>query len=338
MSGASSKPEEWWSSLTPTSEAAFFHSSDPDDPRLGDVAQRWTGGQPLVAKGQPVLVGFPCDEGVHRNHGRPGAAHAPAAIREQLYRLTAWDGPTQTDLASAKLVDLGNVRVDADLEAAQERLGAVVGALLQTGAVPIILGGGHETTYGHYLGYVAAEIECTILNVDAHLDVRPYPNGGHSGSPFRQAMEHPTQPLTPGCYAVLGAQRQSVARAHEEYVLKRSGRIHWAESSRAGLLAQLFGDELARAAAGELPLLLTIDADAFLQADVPGVSAPNPCGLDGSLWPALALQASASPSVRSLDLVEVNPDFDRDNQTARWAAIGIRQFLVGLASRASLGH
>jgi len=46
-----------------------------------------------------------------------------------------------------------------------------------------------------------------VVNLDAHLDVRPFPPGqGHSGSPFRQALEHPTHPLPGDLYCCLGAQ------------------------------------------------------------------------------------------------------------------------------------
>src|SRR5207248_6597570 len=120
---------------------------------------------------------------------------APDAIRAHLYRLTAWDGVTGTDLAGVGLADLGNVRAGDDLEAAQRRLGEAVAGVLRAGAVPVVLGGGHETAFGHFLGYTAAGVEVGIVNVDAHLDVRPYPAGGHSGSPFRQALEHPDRPL-----------------------------------------------------------------------------------------------------------------------------------------------
>jgi len=34
-----------------------------------------------------VLIGFCCDEGVHRNHGRAGARQAPDAIRKALANL-----------------------------------------------------------------------------------------------------------------------------------------------------------------------------------------------------------------------------------------------------------
>jgi len=85
-----------------------------------------------------------------------------------------------------------------------------------------VLGGGHETAYGHFLGYVGAKKKVGTLNIDAHLDVRPCSDGlGHSGSPFRQALEHPTQPLAGDHYVCLGAQPHSVSHAHWKYVLER---------------------------------------------------------------------------------------------------------------------
>lgn len=291
---------------------------------------------PALRPGQPVLLGFPCDEGVRRNGGRPGAARGPDAIRGFLYRLSTWDAVAGVDLAEAGLLDPGNVRVGSSLEEAQHRLGAAVAAVLSAGAIPIVLGGGHETTFGHFLGYAKAALDVAIVNVDAHLDVRPYPTGGHSGSPFRQAMEYAGRPLGPGRYVVLGAQRQSVARSHAEFVVRQGGRVHWLPNApRPDWLLSAFTAEAGRLRADAGNILLTVDADAFRQADVPGTSAPSPVGFTGDSWPELAYVAGSRPEVRSIDLVEVNPAFDTDGQTARWAALGVRQFLVGLAKRGS---
>jgi formiminoglutamase/guanidinobutyrase len=91
--------------------------------------------------------------------------------------------------------------------------------------------------------------------------------------------------------------------------------------------------EFERVTAGNGTMLLSIDADAFCQAHVPGTSAPSPIGIDGTCFPEIAFRAGLHQQVRSLDVVEVNPLFDRDDQSVRWAALGVRQFLVGLRIR-----
>jgi formiminoglutamase len=77
----------------------------------------------------------------------------------------------------------------------------------------------------------------------------------------------------------------------------------------------------------------TLDADAVCMADVPGVSAPNPVGLSGREVIACSRRAGANPLVSSFELVEINPYFDADGQSARWAALVIWHFLAGLAER-----
>jgi formiminoglutamase len=257
-----------------------------------------------------------------------GAAAAPDAIRKRLYRLVVWPELTSFGPDRAPILDLGNIAGGSDLDNTQTALGLVVAEVLAAGAIPVVLGGGHEIAYGHYQGYARAGLPCGILNVDAHLDVRPYDRGGHSGSPFRQAHEHPTHPLGPGRYVAFGVQRHSVSSRHCQYVEERGGRIVWTEAvaSEADGLEQ-FHSQLDWLARDGLSIYLTVDADAFRQADVPGVSAPNPVGLPGELWPRLAAVAGSDRRVASIELGEVNPAADRDDQTARWAAVGLWSFL-----------
>jgi formiminoglutamase len=305
----------------------------PDDPRLGEIVELWRGDLAALRPGRAVLLGFPQDEGVRRNHGRPGAAKAPNEIRRWLDRLTPWDGEAQVDLTEHPPLDLGNVRITGDLETAQTALGEVIAGILPTGAIPVVLGGGHETAYGHYLGYVAAHRRVGIVNVDAHLDVRPRLAGkGHSGSPFRQALEHPTQPLAGDHYVCLGAQPSSVNRQHWLFAKEQGCIVRWCSEVRQ-TLDQHFERERDRLAAANCQVYVTIDADAVQAADVPGVSVPNLAGLSGREVIACARRAGLSPQVSSFDLVEINPLYDRDNQSGRWGAHLIWSFLIGLAAR-----
>jgi formiminoglutamase len=332
MSGASSSAAAWSTRLEPALHLRD-HPPRRDDPRLEDVIEMWSGDAAALKPGRAVLLGFPQDHGIRRNHGRRGAAAAPQEIRRHLYRLTPWDGENDIELSAVPPLDLGNVHVAGTLEETQAVLGEVIAAVLERGAVPIVLGGGHETAFGHYLGYVAAARKVGIINIDAHLDVGPcHGDHGHCGSPFRQALEHPGRPLPRTHYACLGVQPHSVSRAHWLYAREHGCVVRWADEVRDHL-AEQFGKERDRFAAAGSSVYLSIDADVVRAADVPGVSAPNALGLSGAEVAALARRAGQSPAVASLDVVEVNPRHDRDGQSARWAALVVWNFLAGLAQR-----
>ena len=304
-----------------------------DDPRLHQFILRGAIDASAIQPACPVLLGFPIDDGVRRNGGRIGAAGGPDVIRGWLYRLTPTDPPSGLDIRELHPLDLGNLRPLRTLEESQEALGSIIGQLLQAGAVPIILGGGHETAFGHYLGYCCAGIRPSIINLDAHLDVRPMVGGlGTNGTPFRQAMIHTAAPLEPACYTCLGIQPQMTSQEHWEFCRRRGDTLVTADEMH-GQCAQVF--ERACSTLGNMggPIYLSVDADVARAADVPGVSAPNPTGLAGHELLACARRAGMNPQFRSFDLVELNPAHDVDQRGARWAATMVWHFLIGLVAR-----
>lgn len=294
-----------------------------DDRRLGHLLNPdITDAENLTA----VLLGFPVDEGVVRNGGRPGAAKAPDCIREWLYSMTpdARRGQTFVDLLNAT-ADAGNLVKDAPLRQLQSELGRELAEYLDRHIVPITMGGGHETAYGHFLGYVESERDVSILNWDAHVDVRPLKNGHpHSGSSFRQALEHQSGRCEN--YTVAGLQPQSVATAHVQFVENHGGDYLWADGLTKSAVKTVYEST-------GFPTMVTFDLDAVDQSQAPGVSAPAVGGLDQELWLHAAYHAGRSPQVTSVDLVELNPRVDTDNQTARLAALTVMHILRGLSDR-----
>ena len=297
-------------------------ATDADDPRLG----RWLAANRLGETTRVALVGFPSDEGVRRNGGRPGAAVGPAALRAALYRLTpdAADPDPFTALLE-RTCDLGDVPVTGDLAADQAALGAVVAALLGRGVVPVVLGGGHETAYGHFLGYVGAGRRVHLLNLDAHADVRPPKDGrGHSGSPFRQALDHPSG--LAASYTVAGLHPWRVAAAHADFVRDRGGAVVWLDDLDDARIAAL-------AAEAPAPSLASFDLDLVEAGASPAVSAPGAGGLGPRRWLRAAAACGRSPAFTSFDVVELNPAVDADGRGAALAALTVWHVLRGLAAR-----
>lgn len=294
----------------------------PDDPRVGALLAR------RVAEGvapRAVIVGFPSDEGVRRNGGRVGAAGAPDRIRRVLYRLTPdAEAPEPFARLIQETTDLGNLVVTDDVERDQSALGEALEPYVAAGTFVILLGGGHETSYGHFLGYARAERDVRIVNLDAHPDVRPVNSAGaHSGSPFRQALLDPSGRCRG--YTVAGLRPQCVATAHLAFIAEHGGRVIWGRDLDEAAASRLYE--------GPGPVLATFDMDAVSAAEAPGVSAPACDGLRAGTWLAAAYAAGRSAAVSSMDLVEVNPTVDQDARTERLAALTVWTVLRGLAGR-----
>lgn len=282
-------------------------------------------GLPPLQPGQQgvVLLGFCVDEGVRRNGGRVGASHAPLELRRALGNL-----PVHFD-EQQLLLDGGDVYChDNDLERAQQVLGLVIAQVLQAGYRPLVLGGGHETSYGHYLGLrhhlqqTAPAARLGIINFDAHFDLRtPDPAvGPSSGTPFFQAAQDQHALGLPFDYLVLGLQKHSNTRllydtAQQLGVQYVSGRRF--HSGDKVLLTQRIVSFLDQVDY----VYLSVDMDVFSAAYAPGVSAPALVGISPDpLFLKMFKKILKSGKVLGADVVEYNPTYDIDNHTARLAA------------------
>jgi formiminoglutamase len=292
------------------------------DPRLRDLIRPDIGPETDVQ-----VIGFPSDAGVKRNGGRPGAAQSPGLIYDQLLKLTPhahWI-KRHTELLR-KCSGLTLVPCSGDVEKDQEKLGKATSQCLIEGQLPVIIGGGHETSFGHFLGYAGSEKKVHILNLDAHADVRPLKNGkAHSGSPFRQAAEHASGVFS--SYTVFGLNPASVSEEHIGFVNRHGAAIYEQELKLSGIRKWFESVK-----AGE-SVMATMDMDLVRQADAPGVSAPNASGITARKWLRIAHELGRQPAVSSFDLCEVNPEYDIDGRTVRLAALTVWYFLLGVALR-----
>lgn len=292
-----------------------------EDIRIGDILAAQPSTKPEV-----VLIGFPSDEGVRRNGGRPGAAQAPEMIRDVFKKLTPH--PEFFDEHASMIEgihDLGDLDVTGNLSQDQQRLGNLIESVLAAKQIPIILGGGHETSFGHVLGYHQVRNKISIINWDAHPDVRPLKDGqAHSGSPFRQALELGRGTVID--YTVAGLRPQHVAREHLDYLKSRKSAWFWADEIDHVAIQGIFHGITKST-------MVSIDMDVVSQAYAPGVSAPSPGGLTDRDLLEITYQAGLNQLVRSLDIVEVNPNFDDDLKTVRLAAAALWWFTLGLSKR-----
>ncbi len=266
--------------------------------------------------GTAVLLGFCCDEGVRRNKGRIGAYKGPESLRKALANL-----PVHT--ATRRLADAGDVVCsNGNLEQAQEQLARAVSMILQIGGFPILLGGGHEITYGHYRGIRQfTNGTVGIINFDAHFDNRvPDAAGPSSGTGFWQIVGEYHPDYTEFGYLAIGIQKASNTRALFDTAERTGTSYITATDFHKDSLTQTNSlvDGFIRQ---NEHIYLTIDMDVFAAAFAPGVSAPAYNGiLPDHVFLNCLNRIIDSGKLLSIDIAELNPDFDIDDRTARLAA------------------
>ena len=289
--------------------------------RWHQVIQEWNGQASL--KGATALLGFACDEGVRRNHGREGAKQGPKAIREALSNLAYF--------ADAQPFDIGDVSCeDTGLEASQRLLSQHVQKILDHDGKPIVLGGGHEVAWGSFMG-LANHLKSSqgvprigIINIDAHFDLRKPDPHATSGTPFRQIAQWSDENQQSfNCFAI-GISPCNNTRALFEYAKLHN--VDWQvdveciDSKLPNLEKRLesFMNKIDE-------LYVTICMDVFPSHACPGVSAPSALGIEPR-WVIMLIHRlkelcqSHQVNWRISDIAELNPQYDFDTRSAKLAA------------------
>ncbi|WP_332650455.1 formimidoylglutamase [Lysinibacillus sp. 54212] len=269
-------------------------------------------------QGSIGLIGFSCDEGVRRNNGRVGAKDAPFALRKQLAPI-----PWRKYSDDFSLIDFGDIICeDQNLERAQQELGDKVSEILSTGKA-IILGGGHETLYGQYLGVRKAagpDASIGLLNIDAHFDMRSYDSQTSSGTMFKQILDEDPN----AHYFVCGIQQYGNTTAlfntADQY------NVQYFLDEQLDSLA--FTTELNNFMDAHDVLLVTLCMDVLNAAEAPGVSAPSPFGLSALKVREILRQMASHKKTVSFSICEVNPLLDVDNRTAKLGAYFINEVIT----------
>lgn len=313
-------------------------------PALIHRSEAWEDSDPVsllesadqLSSGDVVFLGLCNEVGVVANGGRPGAADGPRVFRQAFGRMQ------RPDLGARGIWDAGDVPASVDYAKFIETARKVVADCALAGAIPIVIGGGHDCSFGNYLGLAAATRESkdsrvpsplhppAVINIDAHLDVRPE-HGPSSGNPFFKMLEHGL----PGAdLAELGLIRYVNSAAHEAYARNKGVYLHYLEPGLEDQVVTEAKAVLTRFSDRGRQILATVDMDGIGAAWAPGVSATNPWGISADTALQLAHLFGANPSVACFDLMEFAPVHDRDSQTAKLLAFMVVAFLEGVMRRA----
>ena len=279
-----------------------------------------------------VVLGVPCAT-PYASTGMY-AAGAPKALRDAVGRESSAShmdfdlgGPVLGD-GSKRFVDCGDLPCsELDHAANRAAISEATRAILDAGAVPVILGGDDSVPIPFYEGF-SGRGPLTILQIDAHIDWRDDVGGERLGlsSNMRRASEmaHIERIVQIGARSVGSARPSDFEDACAWGVQFMTAR----DLMRDGVDAAL------ALVPDDAHLLINFDVDALDPSVMPAVIGPAPGGL--SYWQVVELIAGASRKARiaGFSIVEFCSDRDPNGHAALTAARVVCN-VVGCLARSS---
>lgn len=244
------------------------------------------------------------------------ASLAPRAVRERSERYGAFRAHHDFDTGRemlperVRLIDVGDaVAEPGDGPGNAARGTGAVKAILDRGALPVVLGG-DDSTPPFAISAFEGHGPITVVQVDAHIDYRDEVRGVRDGysSPMRRAAEMPwvSKVVHVGIRGVGSARREEV-----DATLARGNAIVTAAEVHASGIA---------AALHHVPsggrYYLTVDVDGFDPAVAPGTAALAPGGLTYFHGLELISGLQQKGSIVGLGFTEFYPDRDVGGLTA----------------------
>ena len=281
-------------------------------------------------RGQVAIIGAPLDLG----QGRRGVDMGPSAIRyagleERLTSLgyvVRDHGNVEAAVPEATAMRDESARFLPEIKETCERVAAKVVEEVETGAIPLVLGGDHSVALGTLGGLAAARGPGGVLWIDAHSDINTpetSPSGNVHGMPLAAvlalagdgfASESWPLPAVLARRVVLLGLRE--ADEGERVLLREAGiRVFtMSEIDRIGV-ERAVREALDRVS-GTGFVHVSLDMDVLDPELAPGVGTPVRGGLTYREAHLLLELVAESEIVGSLEVVEVNPILDRENTTA----------------------
>lgn len=260
------------------------------------------------------IIGLGDHEGVNNVGGRVGAAKGPEAFKTFYNKLNG-DDFFQKTKEQIEFIDFKGLTLEEKhLKAANK-----VSEADKISDLTIVVGGGHDFIYSHIKGISYNHPNnASCINIDPHLDMRPYDEKFTSGSPFRRLLDE--EILSSKQLIEYGIQTHANAPALFEYAeSKQIDIVYYHEITFVNYLS-VFKQKLDHLAKESSHITISLDLDVLQAAFAPGVSAPAAEGFTPEQMKALLQCAASYKEVKSLGIFELNPDLDIDDRTARLAA------------------
>ncbi|HOQ42982.1 MAG: N(1)-aminopropylagmatine ureohydrolase [Deltaproteobacteria bacterium ADurb.Bin151] len=227
---------------------------------------------------------------------QPGSRRGPVAIIEASTNMELYDEELKKDTYLAGIHTTLPVEVDARgpkymVSAVRKKIDRVVHA----GKIPVMLGGEHSISLGAVQAVAAKYPELTVLQFDAHADLRD----SYQGTPYNHAC---VARQIVDCCSLVQVGIRSMSREEAEYLPKSRVKSYSADyvfenKNWAQMVCKnLRGD-----------VYVSIDLDVFDPSIMPATGTPEPGGLYWRDVLSLLRLVAGKCNIRGFDVVELAP-------------------------------
>ncbi len=230
------------------------------------------------------------------SYGR-GTARGPQAVIDASAQVELFDHEIDRDASDIGIITFEALRVGGLVpDMLSKRIGSILAPLLDQGKVPLSIGGEHSITPAIVEHVHAAIPDITVVQLDAHADLRQEYEGERMSHACAMARVRDI------CPAVQVGIR---SLSEEEY--------RWIERDR---LPVFFADRMqdgdgwmdeAIAAIGTEKIYLSIDVDAFDASIMPATGTPEPGGMNWYQVTTFLKKLLARKRAVGIDLMELAP-------------------------------
>lgn len=266
------------------------------------------------------VVGVPMDLGADRR----GVDMGPSAIRyarlkESLEKLglTVNDhGNLRVPVPESATIAEQNAKYYPIIKAVCDELADIVQGVVAAGGFPLVLGGDHSIAMGTLAGVSRARGRAPgVIWVDAHGDINTpltSPSGNVHGMPVYFALEE--HAVDPKRMAFIGLRDVDEG---EKAAIRELGvkAFTMSDIDRLGM-SRVVDEALAIVADGPESVHVSFDMDGVDPQEAPGVGTPVRGGITYREAHLLMEGVAESGTLGSLEITEINPILDRENQTA----------------------
>jgi agmatinase len=256
-----------------------------------------------------AIIGVPFDEG---SPFLAGSRLGPRALREHSLRFVGGGSKgfynPETDrqyleheMARGLIVDTGDVDIlPTNVEQTFENITVMTRAVLDRGAMPLVLGGDHSITYPVVRAF---DRPLHVVHFDAHTDYAPFVHD------LRFTNQHPFRHITPMKHVRSLTQVGIRSLRESEEVVGGSRR----DGNRVVMMSQfrrLGPKGIARIVPANADCYVSIDVDVLDISLVPGCVSAEPNGMSYAELRDTLQQIAIRANVIGFDFVEVNPQLD----------------------------